>query len=176
MISRSFTNTVRLSFPQTISNCPVNVLHPFFLSQHKIVSTSTPHHHSFRNPGQWIWCVNIETGSTQTQTIPDARDYHYPVCQLDIRQDNKFATGYGHPKTAFKLEPDADIRYGFIYISRVRAFGKSCTLHNHSFIIFRRALYNCAVGLDILKFQQTSLFYSASHLNSGVVGALFWRG
>jgi len=30
-------------------------------------------------------------------------------------------------------------------------------------------LYACAVGLDILKFEQTSLFYSASYLNSGVV-------
>ena len=28
-------------------------------------------------------------------------------------------------------------------------------------------LYICAVGLDILKFEQTSLFYSASYLNSG---------
>ena len=30
-------------------------------------------------------------------------------------------------------------------------------------------LYACAVGLDILKFEQTSLFYSASYLNSEVV-------
>jgi len=29
-------------------------------------------------------------------------------------------------------------------------------------------LYICAEGLDILKFEQTSLFYSASHLNSGI--------
>jgi len=28
-------------------------------------------------------------------------------------------------------------------------------------------LYTCAVGLDIMKFQQTSLFYGASYLNSG---------
>jgi len=27
--------------------------------------------------------------------------------------------------------------------------------------------YICAVGLDILKFEQTSLFYSTSYLNSG---------
>jgi len=29
-------------------------------------------------------------------------------------------------------------------------------------------LYICAVGLDILKFEQTSLFYSASYFNWGV--------
>jgi len=35
---------------------------------------------------------------------------------------------------AFKLEPDTDtdIRNGFIDISRIQTFGKSCTLHNHS--------------------------------------------
>jgi len=27
---------------------------------------------------------------------------------LDIRQDSEFATGYGHPKTAFKRKPDTD--------------------------------------------------------------------
>jgi len=26
------------------------------------------------------------------------RDDHYPVCRLDIRQDNQLATGYGYPK------------------------------------------------------------------------------
>ena len=38
------------------------------------------------------------------------------VCQLDIRQDREFATGYGYPKTAFKREPDMDanIRNAFI--------------------------------------------------------------
>jgi len=29
---------------------------------------------SFLNPEQWVWCVNIETGSTRTQTIPDATE------------------------------------------------------------------------------------------------------
>jgi len=62
-----------------------------------------------------------------------------PVCRLDIRQDSEFATGYEYPKTAFKWEPDMDpdIRNAFIDFSRIQTFGKSCTLHNHSFIIFR---------------------------------------
>jgi len=57
---------------------------------------------------------------------------------LDIRQDSEFATGYGYPKSAFKREPDTDpdIQPAFIDISRIQTFGKSCTLHNHSFIIF----------------------------------------
>jgi len=33
-----------------------------------------------------------------------------------------------------------------------------------------------AVGLDIPKFEQTSLFYSVSYFNWGGLGALFWRG
>ena len=39
----------------------------------------------------------------------------------------------------FKREPDTDpdIRNAFVDISRIQTFGKSCTLHNHSFIIFR---------------------------------------
>jgi len=67
------------------------------------------------------------------------RDDHYPVCRLDIRQDSAFATGYGYPKTAFKREPvtDPDIRNAFISVSRIQTFGKSCTLHNDSFIIFK---------------------------------------
>jgi len=67
------------------------------------------------------------------------RDYHYPVCRLDIRQDSEFATGYGYPKTAFKWEPDTDpdIRNAFIDVSRIHTSGKSCTLHDQSFIIFR---------------------------------------
>jgi len=67
------------------------------------------------------------------------RNDHYPVCRLDIRQDSEFATGYGYPKTAFKREPDKDpdIRNTFIDISRFQTFGKSCTLHIYSFIIFR---------------------------------------
>ena len=38
------------------------------------MSTSTSHHRSFLNPGQWVWCVNIETASTRTQTMPDASE------------------------------------------------------------------------------------------------------
>jgi len=41
-----------------------------------------------------------------------------------------------YPKTAFKREPDTDpdIRNGFIDISGIQTFGKTCTftLHNHS--------------------------------------------
>jgi len=38
----------------------------------------------------------------------------------------------------------------------------------HKKVFYRGALqYICAVGLDILKFEQTSLFYSASHFNLG---------
>ena len=67
------------------------------------------------------------------------RDEHYPVCRLDIWQDREFATGYGYPKTAFKRKPDTDpdIRNAFIDSSRIQTFGKSCTLHSHSFIIIR---------------------------------------
>jgi len=67
------------------------------------------------------------------------RDDHYPVCRLDIRKDSEFATGYGYPKTAFKWEPDTDsyIRNAFIDVSRIHTFGKSCTLHDQSSIIFR---------------------------------------
>jgi len=43
--------------------------------------------------------------------------------------------------------------------------------------LYRGALqYICAVGLDILKFEQISLFYSGSYLNlGGGIGALFRR-
>jgi len=63
-----------------------------------------------------------------------ARDYYYPVCRLDIRQDSEFSTTYGYPKTTFKREPDTDpdIRNGCIDISSIQTFGKSCTLHDHS--------------------------------------------
>jgi len=44
----------------------------FSLPQYKTMSTSTSHHRYFPNPWQWVWCVNIETVSTRTQTIPDA--------------------------------------------------------------------------------------------------------
>ena len=45
-------------------------------------------------------------------------------------------------------------------------------------VFYRGALqYICAVGLDILKFEQTSLFYSALYFNlGGRIGALFWKG
>jgi len=68
-----------------------------------------------------------------------SKDDHYPVFWLDIQQDSEFATGYGYPKTAFKWEPDTDpdIRYAFINVSRIQTFGKSCTLHDEPFIIFR---------------------------------------
>jgi len=59
-----------------------------------------------------------------------SRDDHYPVCQVDIRPDSEFATGYGYPKTAFKQKPDtdSDIRNAFIDISRVQTYGKSCKI------------------------------------------------
>jgi len=76
---------------------------------------------------------------SQVSQRESTRDDYYPVCRLDIRQDSEFATGYGYPKPAFKREPDTDpdIRHGFIDVSRIQTFGKSCTLHNYSFIIFR---------------------------------------
>ena len=45
-------------------------------------------------------------------------------------------------------------------------------------VFYRGALqYICAVGLVILKFEQTSLFYSASYFNlGGGIGALYQRG
>jgi len=52
-------------------------------------------------------------------TVVLSRDDHYPACRLDIQQDSKFATGYGHPKTAFKRETDTDIQNAFIDISRI---------------------------------------------------------
>jgi len=36
-------------------------------------------------------------------------------------------------------------------------------------------IYICAVVVDILKFEQTSRFYSYSYFNLGVLGALFRR-
>jgi len=35
--------------------------------------------------------------------------------------------------------------------------------------VFYRGLYICAVGLDVLKFDQTSLFYSVSYFNWGEI-------
>jgi len=84
-----------------------------------------------------LYCLGLISRSLVQ--VVEGRDDHYPVCRLDIRQDSEFATGYGHPKTVFKREPDTDpdILNAFIDILRIQAFGKSCTLHNHSFIIFR---------------------------------------
>jgi len=72
------------------------------------------------------------------------RDDHYPVCRLDIQQDSEFATGYGYPKTAFEQEPDTDIRNAF------QTFGKSCTLHNHTFFIIFRSIFSafCATAMS----------------------------
>jgi len=53
-----------------------------------------------------------------------------------FRQDSEFATGYGYPKCTLKQEPDTDIWNVFIDNSRIQTYGKRCTLHNHSFIIF----------------------------------------
>ena len=49
--------------------------------------------------------------------------------------------------------------------------------NRHQKDFYRGALqYICAVALDILKFEQTSLFYSASYFNlGGRTGAFFWR-
>ena len=50
--------------------------------------------------------------------------------------------------------------------------------NRHQKVFYMGALqYICAVGLDILKFEQTLLFYSASYFNlGGGIGALFQRG
>jgi len=102
-------------------------------------SSTTTH---VRRSGQII--NGMRSGRTTPQesalipdtSTPEVRDDHYPVCRLDIWQDSEFATRYGYPKTAFKREPDTDIRNAFIDISRVQTFGKSSTLHTHSLIIF----------------------------------------
>jgi len=46
----------------------------FYLNTTQCLWASTSHQRSFPNTEQWVWCVNIETGSTRTQTIPDGRD------------------------------------------------------------------------------------------------------
>jgi len=74
--------------------------------------------------------------STAAHPPPPGED-HYSIFRLVIRQDSEFATGYRYPKTAFKRQKDPEIQNAFIDISRIQTFGKSCTLHNHSFIIFR---------------------------------------
>jgi len=98
------------------------------------------------------------------------RDDHYPVCRLDIRQDSEFATGYGYPKSALKRKPDMDpdIRNAFIDISRIQTFGKSCTLHNHSFIIFiQKHLFShlCHESESIVY----SLYHSAGVANLSLI-------
>jgi len=71
------------------------------------------------------------------------------VCRLGIRQDVKSSTGYGYPKTAFKLEPDPDkdlrsellysIFWGFRrsnkFSSLLKPLEENCTLRNHLVII-----------------------------------------
>ena len=48
--------------------------------------------------------------------------------------------------------------------------------NRHQKVFYRGALqYISAVGLDILKFEQTSLFYSASYSIWKELGALFQR-
>jgi len=81
---------------------------------------------------------NFDLTSEKTNHFPYSIDDHYPVSRLDIRKDRGFATAYGYPKIVFKREPDTDpdIRNAFIDIARIQTFGKSCTLHNLSFIIF----------------------------------------
>jgi len=85
-----------------------------------------------------VWYVFLVFNTKTRYGRLDTRDDHYPVCRLDIRKDSEFATGHGYPKSALKREPDTDpsIQNTFIDISRIQTFGKSCTLHNHSFIVF----------------------------------------
>jgi len=96
-------------------------------------------------------------------TVVSIRDDLYPVCWFDIWQDSEFATGYGYPKCALKREPDTDpdIRNAFSDISRIQTFGKSCTLHNHSFTIFiQKHLFSHMFNLLIghAKFVGMNLF------------------
>jgi len=98
---------------------------------------------------EWIRIQNLQNGiGSGLKKIrfrtPQLGGYYLPemitiwFCRLDIQQDSEFATGYGYPKSVLKQVPDTDpyIRNAFIDISRILTFGKSCTLHNHSFIIF----------------------------------------
>jgi len=75
------------------------------------------------------FCLQIQIFST---FVSKTREDHYPVCQLDIRQDSELATGYGYPKTAFKREPHTDnyIRNAILEISRIQTLGKiaHCTI------------------------------------------------
>jgi len=62
--------------PLAIVLCKFFIL--FFTSIQNSVDTLTPmstsHQRSFANPGQWVWCINVETGSIPMQTIPDASE------------------------------------------------------------------------------------------------------
>jgi len=64
--------------------------------------------------------------ATEIGNVADAvsRDDHYPVCQLDIRQDSEFATGSRYRKIAYEWEPDTDIRNAFIDISKIQTWKK----------------------------------------------------
>jgi len=42
--------------------------------------------------------------------------------------------------------------------------------------VFNRGLYTCSVGLDILKFEQTSLFYNASYFKFEGAFYFVWTG
>ena len=66
------------------------------------------------------------------------RDDHYPVCRLDIWQDSQFATGYGYPN-CFQTWYGYGSGYpkSFYPYFEDSDFWKICSLHNHSFIIFR---------------------------------------
>jgi len=44
--------------------------------------------------GNWSETSTIRVSANQAFLRSEARDDHYPVCRLDIRQNNEFATGY----------------------------------------------------------------------------------
>jgi len=83
----------------------------------------------------YYWNFSDRIGSSNFNirtTLVCSRDYHYPICWLDIRQDSEFATGYGYPKSALKREQDTDpeIQNAFIDISRIQTLEKvaNCTI------------------------------------------------
>ena len=60
----------------------------------------------------------------------------FQLWRLDNRKDSEFATRYGYPKTAFKRESGTGYGYPkrfYRYFEDSDFFGKSCTLHNHSY-------------------------------------------
>jgi len=67
----------------------------------------------------------------------DARDDHYPVCRLAIRQDSEFATGYGYPKNCSQTETGYGSEYPKRFYRYFENSGFWKMLHNHSLIIFR---------------------------------------